>query len=139
MTTTKIFDTLWAEYSERTPSAQKINEFFTSKGNQIFNDHVAFRTFDDPRVNIEVLAKPFIAAGYVENGEYTFEAKKLYAKHYVTGEVIPDALIKKMNDANSFNQGFANVEYMAAAYLDMVDCYCVDNCVSTSANVRTHS
>ena len=48
--------------AHRTPSAQKINEFFTSKGNQIFNDHVAFRTFDDPRVNIEVLAKPFIAA-----------------------------------------------------------------------------
>lgn len=44
---------------------------------------------------------------------------KLYAKHYQTGEVIPDALIKKMNDANSFNQGFMNVEYMAAAYLDM--------------------
>ena len=48
-----------------------------------------------------------------------FRSLKLYAKHYQTGEVIPDALIKKMNDANSFNQGFTNVEYMAAAYLDM--------------------
>ncbi len=55
----------------------------------------------------------------MENWMSEPEVLKLYAKHYKTGEVIPDALIKKMNDANSFNQGFANVEYMAAAYLDM--------------------
>ena len=82
MTTTEIFDNLWNEYTDRTPSAQKIKELFSNKGNEIYNDHVAFRTFDDVRVNIEVLAKPFIAAGYVECGEYTFEAKKLYAKHF---------------------------------------------------------
>ena len=55
----------------------------------------------------------------MENWMSEPEVLKLYAKHYKTGEVIPDALIKKMNDANSFNQGFTNVEYMAAAYLDM--------------------
>ena len=44
---------------------------------------------------------------------------KLYAKHYKTGEVIPDALVDKMNKANRFNAGFRTVEYMAAAYLDM--------------------
>jgi len=44
---------------------------------------------------------------------------KLYAKHYKTGEVIPDALVEKMNKANQFNAGFRTVEYMAAAYLDM--------------------
>jgi len=82
MTTTEIFDNLWSEYTERTPSAQKIKNLFEEKGNTIFNDHVAFRTFDDERVNIEVLAKPFIAAGYVECGEYHFKKKKLYAKHF---------------------------------------------------------
>ncbi len=55
----------------------------------------------------------------MENWMSEPEVLKLYAKHYKTGDVIPDALIKKMNDANSFNQGFTNVEYMAAAYLDM--------------------
>ncbi len=55
----------------------------------------------------------------MENWMSEPEVLKLYAKHYKTGEVIPDVLIKKMNDANSFNQGFMNVEYMAAAYLDM--------------------
>ena len=82
MTITEIFDHLWSEYTDRTPSAQKIKDLFVNKGNNVFNDHVAFRTFDDERVNIEVLAQPFIAAGYVESGEYHFEKKKLYAKHY---------------------------------------------------------
>ena len=82
MTTEQIFDKLWKEYTERTPSAQKIKNLFTDKGNSVYNDHVAFRTFDDERVNIEALATPFLAAGYQECGEYTFEAKKLYAKHY---------------------------------------------------------
>ncbi len=82
MNTTEIFDKLWAEYTERTPSAQKIKELFIDKGNEVYNDHVAFRTFDDERVNITSLAKPFLEAGYEEKGDYIFEAKKLYAKHF---------------------------------------------------------
>lgn len=77
-----IFDRLWNEYADRTPSAQKINDLFTSKGSKVYNDHVAFRTFDDERVNIDVLATPFLEVGYEERGDYTFETKKLYAKHY---------------------------------------------------------
>jgi peptidyl-dipeptidase Dcp len=44
---------------------------------------------------------------------------KQYAKHYQTGEVIPDALLEKMKKSALFNQGFATVEYLAASYLDM--------------------
>lgn len=44
---------------------------------------------------------------------------KSYAKHYETGEVIPDELIKKIENSSYFNQGFANVEYLAASFLDM--------------------
>ncbi len=44
---------------------------------------------------------------------------KLYAKHYQTGEIIPHDLMKKMNEANTFNEGFRSVEYLAAAFLDM--------------------
>ena len=101
MTTTEIFEKLWNEYTERTPSAQKIKELFSNKGNNVFNDHVAFRTFDDERVNIEVLAKPFIAAGYVECGDYTFEAKKLYAKHFehVTDKDAPRVFISQLRTA----------------------------------------
>lgn len=55
----------------------------------------------------------------MENWMSEPEVLKLYAKHYKTGEVIPDEMIKRMNDANDFNEGFRTVEYMAAAYLDM--------------------
>lgn len=44
---------------------------------------------------------------------------KTYAKHYKTGEPIPQDLIDKMEASAHFNQGFATVEFTAAAYLDM--------------------
>jgi hypothetical protein len=117
MTTTQIFDSLWKEYTERTPSAQKINELLISKGNKIFNDHVAFRTFDDPRVNIDVLAKPFLAAGYVESGDYTFEAKKLYAKHYehATDKNLPRVFISQLKLAEFSTELQAEVAKMINA------------------------
>mgnify|MGYP000591116064 CR=1 FL=1 len=82
MNTQDIFDQLWKEYAKRTPSAEKIKTLFTQEGNKINNDHVAFRTFDDPRIDISVLSVPFIEAGYEEIGDYHFPAKKLYAKHF---------------------------------------------------------
>jgi len=82
MTNTVLFDKLWNEYVERTPSAKKVKHLFESEGNTVLNDHVAFRTFDDPRVNIDVLATIFIENGYEFKNDYHFIEKKLYAKHY---------------------------------------------------------
>lgn len=45
---------------------------------------------------------------------------KQYAKHYKTNKTIPDELIKKITNSSKFNQGFATVEFTAAAYLDML-------------------
>jgi peptidyl-dipeptidase Dcp len=47
------------------------------------------------------------------------EVLKGYAKHYQTGEVIPDALVKKIQASKYFNTGFDNVELLAATMLDM--------------------
>jgi len=47
------------------------------------------------------------------------EVMKAYATHYKTGEVIPDELISKIENSALFNQGFVNVEFTAAALLDM--------------------
>ncbi|MBN2894082.1 MAG: M3 family metallopeptidase [Bacteroidales bacterium] len=44
---------------------------------------------------------------------------KTFAKHYITGEVIPDELLEKIENSAKFNQGFASVEYLAASLLDM--------------------
>ena len=55
----------------------------------------------------------------MENWALEPEVLKGYAIHYQTGEVIPDSLIEKIRQSNSFNQGFATTEYLAASYLDM--------------------
>ncbi|HNQ82692.1 MAG TPA: M3 family metallopeptidase [Bacteroidales bacterium] len=55
----------------------------------------------------------------MENWAGDPEVMKLYARHYQTGEVIPQELIDKITASGHFNQGFATVEYMAACYLDM--------------------
>lgn len=47
------------------------------------------------------------------------EVLKMYAKHYQTGEVIPDSLIEKILKQKTFNQGFMTTELLAAAILDM--------------------
>jgi len=47
------------------------------------------------------------------------EVLKMYAKHYQTGEVIPDALIEKIEKSDKFNMGFITTEFLAAAILDM--------------------
>ena len=47
------------------------------------------------------------------------EVMAFYAKHYETGEVIPTALIDKMQKSSTFNQGFSMAEFLSAAALDM--------------------
>lgn len=47
------------------------------------------------------------------------QVMKEYARHYKTGEVIPDALIKKIEAAATYGQGFINTELLAASILDM--------------------
>ena len=55
----------------------------------------------------------------MENWMTQPEVLAQFAKHYKTGEVIPQELVKKIQAASKFNQGFATVEYMAATKLDL--------------------
>jgi peptidyl-dipeptidase Dcp len=55
----------------------------------------------------------------MENWVLEPEVLALYARHWKTGEPIPDALVQKLRVARLFNQGFETVEYLAASYLDM--------------------
>ena len=55
----------------------------------------------------------------MENWALHPDVLKTYAKHYETNEVMPIELIKKLENASLFNQGFETVEYLAAAILDM--------------------
>lgn len=47
------------------------------------------------------------------------EVMRTYAKHYATGEIIPDTLIEKMQRSAYFNLGFETTELVAAALLDL--------------------
>ncbi|WP_207477967.1 M3 family metallopeptidase [Arenibaculum pallidiluteum] len=47
------------------------------------------------------------------------ETLRTYARHFQTGEPIPEDLLKRLLAARNFNQGFATVEYVAAAMLDI--------------------
>ena len=55
----------------------------------------------------------------MENWAAEPEVLKMFAKHYKTGEIIPENLIKKLQKTGTFDQGFATVEYLAASFLDM--------------------
>ncbi len=55
----------------------------------------------------------------MENWAFEPEIMRIYAKHYKTGEVIPDGLIERIQKASLFNQGFTTLELCAAALIDM--------------------
>lgn len=55
----------------------------------------------------------------MENWMSEPEILRSFARHYQTGESIPEEIIEKITASSKFNQGFATVEYMAASYLDM--------------------
>ncbi len=54
-----------------------------------------------------------------ENWLLTPDVLNRFAKHYQTGEVIPAALVEKIEKAQTFNQGFDTVEYLSSAIVDM--------------------
>jgi hypothetical protein len=77
-----LLDKMWQDYIVLNKSAQKIVDLFKAEGNEVVNDHIALRTFNHPKVCVDVISKPFLDAGYFENGTYDFEEKKLKAKHF---------------------------------------------------------
>jgi hypothetical protein len=73
---------LWRDYADLNPQAAAIHALLAGEGATIVNDHIALRTFGDPRVDIDALARPFVRAGYRAAGEYRFREKKLVARHF---------------------------------------------------------
>jgi hypothetical protein len=77
-----FMNTIWDDYINMTPQAQKIHSLLTQSGETVLNDHIALRTFNHSKLGIKSLAQHFEKYGYKEAGEYFFKEKKLYAKHY---------------------------------------------------------
>ena len=80
----QMLDLLWQDYVTTNPPAKSIYDLFTSKGEKVINDHIAFRTFDHPRINVDVIGSVFLHLGYEEKGEYHFEKhnKPLYCNKH---------------------------------------------------------
>ena len=78
---TALFDNIWQQYLTVTPSANKIHQLL-GNGHDVINDHVAYRTFNIEKVNLDKLAHHLTSIGYRECGQYDFAAKKLTAKHF---------------------------------------------------------
>jgi peptidyl-dipeptidase Dcp len=55
----------------------------------------------------------------MENWANHPDVMKMYAKHYITGEIIPQKWIDKIEKAGNYGQGFINTELIAASLLDM--------------------
>ena len=85
----QLFDNLWKNYVKITPSAHKIHALLegyetkhTQQKSTLVNDHIALRTFNIAKINLDKLAQHFLNLGYSEQGQYQFVQKKLNAKHF---------------------------------------------------------
>ncbi len=94
-----LIDRLWSDYTQQNPEVRSIYELFVASGEAVVNDHIALRTFDHPQIGIDVLAKPFLNAGYCYKNEYQFEDKHLYARHYEL-EGSPRVFISELKTAD---------------------------------------
>jgi peptidyl-dipeptidase Dcp len=54
-----------------------------------------------------------------ENWVLTPETLNRFARHYRTNQPMPQALVQRIQQAQTFNQGFATVEYLSSALVDM--------------------
>ncbi len=75
-----------------------------------------FRSLSGTNVSRDFVELP---SQIMENWASEPEVLRMYAKHYQTGEVIPEELIKKIEDCGTYGQGFINTELLAASLLDM--------------------
>lgn len=87
---------LWQQYTQQNPEALAIYQLFKARGEKVVNDHIALRTFDDPRVDINVLGAFFTKLGYEASGNYQFTSKHLIALHYEHKANLPKIFISQL-------------------------------------------
>lgn len=82
MQASQFFDSLWESYIAVTPQANRIQTLFKSHGEQVLNDHVAFRTFANSPISLAKLEPQLESLGYKAYGAFRFENKHLVARCY---------------------------------------------------------
>ncbi|WP_341834532.1 M3 family metallopeptidase [Chitinophaga pollutisoli] len=96
----------------------EVETFFHEFGHALHGllSNVRYETLSGTSVPRDFVELP---SQIMEHWAFEPEVLQMYAKHYKTGEQLPASLVKKMDDASKFNQGFVTVEYLAASILDM--------------------
>ena len=96
----------------------EVSTFFHEFGHALHGllSNVTYRSLAGTSVPRDFVELP---SQIMENWAAEPEVLKMYAKHYKTGDVIPDALVNKLKKAGTFDQGFATTEYLAASLLDL--------------------
>ncbi|MCF2498688.1 M3 family metallopeptidase [Dyadobacter chenhuakuii] len=99
-------------------TAEEVETFFHEFGHALHGllSNVEFESLSGTSVPRDFVELP---SQIMEHWAFEPEVLKFYAKHYQTGETIPDEAVEKMKNASKFNQGFATVEYLAASMLDL--------------------
>lgn len=82
MTLQEMLQKMWKDYTDLNPAARDVHDLLVARGEDVKNDHIAFRTFNLSPVGIDQVAAPFLKFGYQPKGEYHFKEKKLFARHY---------------------------------------------------------
>lgn len=103
------------------------HEFGHALHNFFADGHYRRTSRDVPRDYVELPSQ------IMENWASEPQVLKEYAKHYETGEPMPDKLIEKIQKSGHFNQGFTTVEYVAASLLDL-DYHTADNTENMDVN-----
>ena len=84
--------------------------------------HAMHQFFQDVHyAGVSNVPRDFVELPSQVNEHWAFapEVLKVYAKHYKTGEAMPQQLVEKLDKSGKYGQGFATVEYVAASLLDM--------------------
>jgi len=107
--------------TENTPSLLSLDEaetLFHEFGHAL---HGLFASNAYPSIGGTNVPRDFVElpSQVMENWFSEPEVLRSFARHYQTGQPIPDEIIEKIQASSKFNQGFATVEYLAASLLDM--------------------
>ncbi len=107
--------------TDKNPSLLELNEvktLFHEFGHALHGllSDCTYKTLASPNVYWDFVELP---SQIMENWVMEKQALDLFARHYKTGEKLPDELIQKVKDAENFNKGMANIRQLSFGFLDM--------------------
>ena len=88
---------MWLRYLTIAPQAARIHWLLSSHNRYLSNDHIALRTFNLPRVNVNRLASPFLSAGYSWGDHYAYPQQHLTARYLLPPQLgLPKIFISQL-------------------------------------------